>query len=190
MDLPNKTNENICLQDEILAYLDGELSSEDEFKFELHLDECEFCRNDINTQKMISKSLEMVHAQEVKKVIIPENFSKMVATKAESDVSGILQKKEISNAIYICTILILLVLVGIGTDINSLLYAFERFAEKFLVMIGFLVHFVFDLSAGILLILRYLNHHFVFSSIVSIAILSVFFIFTSLTLSRIVLRRI
>ncbi|NNF00368.1 MAG: zf-HC2 domain-containing protein [Pyrinomonadaceae bacterium] len=187
----NSFSKNIevgCPRGEVLDYLDGELSPADEFDLELHFKDCKICRDEVNAQKKVSTTLEIMLEEESKEIEVPVDFSKVIAARAESNVSGLRQPRERSKALYICAVLFFLVVIGLGTELNSVLGAFERSAEQFAAVGGFIFHLVFDLANGVSIILRNLSHRFVFGSVISLGLIVAFFIFTSLALSRIVLR--
>lgn len=177
-----------CPREEVFTYLDGELSPSDEFDLEIHLADCKVCRDEINAQKKVATTLEIMLEVESKEIVVPENFSKVVKTHAESNVSGLRQPKERSKALFICAMLFSMVVIGLGTELNSVVGAFERSLEQFAAVGGFIFHLVFDTANGVSLILRHLNHHFVFSSAISLILIIAFFAFTSFALSRIVFR--
>jgi len=187
----NSFGENIevsCPREEVFTYLDGELSPAEEFDIEIHFADCKICRDEINAQKKVSTTLEIMLEQESKEIEVPENFTKVITTRAESNVSGLRQPKERSKALLICTILFFLAVIGLGTELKSVLRAFEKTAEQFAAVGGFIFHLVYDLANGVSVVLRYLSHRFIFTSAISLILIVAFFVFTSLALSRFVLR--
>lgn len=188
MNSETNKNKSSCCRESIFAYLDGELSPGEEMEIELHFAECKRCAEDINAQKKVSNSLEIILEDELKNIELPENFTKIVTAKAESNVSGLRQRKEIPRAFLISAALLFLVTIGLGAKVDSIGNTFTRIAEQFSAVLGFVLHFVYDLAIGISVVGRSLCHKFVFSSVISLVVIVVFFVVAFLSLSRLILR--
>jgi len=177
-----------CPREEIFAYIDGELSPDEETNLECHFDECKICQTEVNAQKKVSNSLEIILEEEMKNIELPEDFSKIVKTKAESDVRGVREKRELSRALIIAATLLVLVIVGLGTQIGSVWETFERFVEQSGAVLSFVFHLIYDTALGLSLILKTLSQKFVFGSAVSILHAVVFLAVAFFSLSKLVLR--
>ena len=180
--------ENTCPREDIFAYLDGELSPDEELHLEFHFAECKNCADEVNAQKKVSNSLEIILEDEMKNIELPENFTKVVTAKAESNVGGLRKKREIKRALWISGGLLFLVTLGLGTKIKGVWLTFESFSEQFSAVIGFVSHLVYDTAVGVSVILRSLSHKFVFGSFISLFLVMAFFIVAFLSLSRLILR--
>ncbi len=177
-----------CPREEIFAYVDGELSVADENVLEEHLSGCKVCTSEVNAQKKVSNSLEIILEDEMKNIELPENFTEVVKTKAESNVSGLRKKKEISRALIICASLFLLITVGLGAGTNSVSATLKKFADQFSAIFGFIFHLVYDVVIAASIILRSVAHKLVSGSVISLVLLLAFFLITFYSLSRLIYR--
>lgn len=91
-------NEKLCDQNLIHAYVDGELEAVAQLLFEKHLDSCANCRSNLRDQQKFICELDAVFAGEVE-VSIPQNFSRTVAARAVSDMSGVRSPAENKKAL-------------------------------------------------------------------------------------------
>jgi len=180
-------NQTSCPREEIAAYVDGEISPREELELELHFAGCKTCAAELNSQKQLLCALDSFCLNE-KEIELPENFTKVIVTTAESNVSGLRRPQERRTALFICSALFLLVLLGLVSQPDAVLGTFGKFAEQFLAVGSFVAHLVFDIAVGITIVLRFLGHHFVFSSVLTFGFIAVLFVISLLTLSRLVLR--
>jgi len=184
----NKDQGN-CSREGIFAYLDGELPAGEEHDIELHFAECKKCADEVNAQKKVSNSLEILLEDEMKNIELPENFTRIVTAQAESNVSGLRQRKEIPRAFFISATLSLLVAIGLGAKVDSIGNTLGNLAEQVFAVFGFVFHLIYDMAVGISIICRSLCHKFVFSSVISLAVVVAFFVVAFLSLSRLILRQ-
>ncbi len=169
MDLQTVTTNEICSQrSEIAAYIDGELLPREELELEMHLTICKSCSYELNEQKKLLCALDFALESE-REIELPSNFTKVIVTTAESKVSGLRRPQERSKALFVCAALFLLVLLGLGSETESVLNTFGKFAEQFAAVGGFAVHIIYDISIGTAIVLRSLGNQFVFNSTVSLA---------------------
>ena len=176
-----------CPREEIAAYIDGEINPREELELEMHFAVCKPCTEELNSQKKLLCALDSFCLNE-REIELPENFTKVIVTTAESNVSGLRRPQERRNALFICSALFLLVLLGLGGETDAVLGTFGKFAEQFVAVIGFVAHLVYDIAFGITVILRSLSSQFVFDSAVSFGFVAVFFLISVLTLSRLVIK--
>jgi anti-sigma factor RsiW len=153
---------------EIAAYIDGELSPREEIELEKHLANCKDCSQELNEQKKLLCALDFALEKE-HEIELPENFTKVVVTTAESKVSGLRRPQERSKALFVCTALFLLLLLGFGSETETVLGTFGKFAEQMFAVGGFVIHLVYDFSIGAAIVLRSLSYLFVFDSTISAA---------------------
>lgn len=140
-----------CPRREISAYVDGELASGEELGLELHLLECEICRDELNEHKRLLFALDdaLVERSEIE---LPENFAKIVATNAKCNVEGLRCPVERGRAAIVCAALVLVVLIGADASATFGFagVVFERAAAVF----GFFGHLLADLSVVLSVIVR------------------------------------
>jgi anti-sigma factor RsiW len=170
MDLQTATTELIFCSHrcEIAAYIDGELLPREEIELERHLASCSDCSRELNEQKKLLCALDFVLEKE-HEIELPENFTKVVVTTAESRVSGLRRPQERSKALFVCTALFLLLLLGLGSETETVLGTFSKFAEQTYAVGGFVLHLIYSFSVGTAIVLRSLSYLFVFNSTISAA---------------------
>ena len=93
MNLQNLTTENECPRTELAAYIDGELSPREALELEMHLAVCQDCAAELNEQKKLLCALDFVLESE-RKIELPADFTKIIVTKAQSNVSGLRSPRE------------------------------------------------------------------------------------------------
>ena len=178
---------NECSREMIFTYLDGELSASEELALEFHIAECKSCREELNSQKQVSTTLEILLEKDEKDFELPAGFSKTITANAESNLENVRSPKERSKALFICVLLGFLVLIGYGTKLDSLWMASEKFATQIMAVGGFIGHLFYTLAVGTSVIFGFLSHRFVVNSLLTLTLLAVF-ICSSLILSRLVFR--
>lgn len=183
-----KIEGNYCPRPEIVEYLDGELSPRAEFDLEMHFSGCKTCQEELNAQKKVSTTLEIMLEEEKESIELPENFTKVVTAKAESNMDGLRSPKERSRALFICAILFLFLLFGLGTKGKAVLFAMEKFTDQFLAVGGFVLHLFYTVALGFSAIFGSLCSKFIFGSTITILLITTIFIFATWMLSRMVLR--
>ncbi|MDQ3633820.1 MAG: zf-HC2 domain-containing protein [Acidobacteriota bacterium] len=180
--------DSCCPREEIAAYVDGELSSSEEFDLDLHLSNCKICSDELNSQKKVSTTLEILLEDKAEDIKLPENFTKVITAKAESNVSGLRHPKERLSAVFISASLVLLVVVGLRTQFETLSFAVRKFTHQFLAVVGFLWHMIIDVALVFAVILRSLSQHFVYGSALTLILILTVFALTALILSKMILR--
>ena len=190
MDLQTHKNEQLCPCDDISSYLDGELSSHEEIVLEKHLANCKSCLDELNLQKKMLSALDFAFNEKngQAEIELPENFAKVVAVTAESEVSGLRRPEERSRAFLLCAGLFLLILVGLGTETKRVFTTFTDFSEQLMALGGFIFRLGYDLAIGLCIISRALCQQFIISSIFEILLILCIFIFSFILLSRLIVR--
>jgi predicted anti-sigma-YlaC factor YlaD len=163
MNFSTPTTEQNCPREEISLYLDGELAPTEEILLEKHLAECEICSAELNLQKQMLSALDFAFDKR-REIELPKDFTKVVVTKAESEVSGLRCKKERFQALFLCSALFLPLLVGFGAESEKIFSTFNSFGNQVFALADFLVHFIYDISLGLAVILRSLSQQIVFST--------------------------
>lgn len=153
-------NQTICPQPEIIPYLDGELSLADEGLLEFHLSECETCQKELNEQKKLLSVMNFAFTEK-EELVLPKDFAKVVAVRAESNVSGLRCRKERKIAFYSSFGLLVLFLIGFSGNFSSFFTPVAKFIEPIIGFISIVFYFVFDLLIGITAIVKIISLKFV-----------------------------
>ena len=188
MDLHTAKTEEICPRSEIALYLDGELTPAAEIALEKHFAECKSCLDELNLQKKMLSALDFAFDDKAEEIELPANFAKIVATTAESNVSGLRSKKERSLALFLCSAMFIAVILGLGAETEKVFEVFRTFAEQLIVVLGFVFHFIYGVTIGLSIILKFLSQQIVFNSAASLLIILGAFFVSFIALSRMVTR--
>jgi len=140
-----------CPSIEIGAYIDGELSPEAEARFETHILDCSVCSTELNFQKQFVNALNgsLDDLPE-----LPADFTKRVVVNAESSVNGLRQKKERLSAMFVCCALFFFILFTLGASAPGTFAAFFDMFGQLGAVAGFFGHLIYDVSIGIVVIMR------------------------------------
>lgn len=143
----------VCPREEIGAFLDGELSADQEAVFETHIASCPNCREELNLQRSfliaLSGSLE-----ENADIQIPKDFTRNIISRAESDLSGIRSRSERVVALSIAGILILMAAAALGGEFSSVIRPARAAIEKFSVLFDLVGHLSYSFVFGTMSVLR------------------------------------
>jgi Putative zinc-finger len=96
--------EQLCEPRMIAAYVDGEMPLAEQVLFEKHLDTCTECQTELRLHQQFSCELDSALTSQVE-VVIPTDFSRMVAARAISDMGGVRSSAENKKAVIFCLIL-------------------------------------------------------------------------------------
>jgi len=156
-----KVQQKICQKNLIAAYVDGELSEVASAIFEQHIEDCVECRTELRAHRVFVCELDAVLTGEVD-IPVPANFSKVIATRARSDMRGVRTAAEHRKAIAICVVLALL---GFGllsaTARDNVFVVIGRFVAGVFSLAGFVGGVVYDAVTGFVVISRVLGHKIV-----------------------------
>lgn len=175
----------LCPREQIGAYLDGELAPREELELELHFAACKMCAEELNSQKTLLCALDSFRPAK-DDIELPEDFTKVVVTTAESKVSGLRRPQERRTALYVCIGLFLLFVIG--GEAQALFGSVGTIGEQIVVAGRFVVHFVYDVALGVTILLRSISNQLFFSSAVSLFVITIVFLISLLMLSRLVTR--
>lgn len=160
-----KVEQKICQKNLIAAYVDGELSDVAAAIFEQHVEDCDECRAELRAHRVFVCELDAVLNDGVD-LPVPEDFSKVIAVRASSDMRGVRSASEHRKAIAIC---VALALTGFGllstTGREKVLTVVGRFVAAVLGISGIVVNFVYDGVAGMIVISRVLGRRIVNESV-------------------------
>jgi hypothetical protein len=140
-----------CPSTEIAAYLDDELSAEAESALERHIAKCSTCSDEINVQKQF---INVLNGSLGSGLETPRDFTKKVVVNAESSVRGLRRSNERLNALFVCCCLLLFVLFSLGASAPGAFATFFEFVSRIAAVISFSTHLLYDLSMGIVIVLR------------------------------------
>ncbi len=158
-------NSSLCRTEEIIAYLDGDMDTRDHERMERHLDECARCAVELQAQRRLLRELDSVLADDGG-VELPANFAQVVARRAQSDMSGVREKRERQRALLLCAALALVsfALLGgarLGESVFAPLVAIWKTGKA---LFSFLGHALYDAGAGLAVIARGVGWHLLFES--------------------------
>jgi len=156
-----RVQQKICQKNLIAAYVDGELSDVAAAIFEQHLEDCVECRAELRAHRVFVCELDAALTNSVD-IPVPEDFSKVIAVRASSDMRGVRSSSEHRKAMVIC---VALALTGFGllsaTARESVLVVLGRFVNGVFGIGSFVVGFVYDGVAGFVVISRMLGRKIV-----------------------------
>jgi len=159
-----RVEQKICHKNTIAAYVDGELSEVATAIFEQHVEECVDCRAELRAHRLFVCELDAVMTDKVE-IPVPENFSKVIAVRASSDLRGVRSRAEHRKAIVICVIL---GLTGFGllgaTARDSFFVLIGKSLTSAFGLLGFVSNTVYDAVAGLVVISRVVGRKIVVDS--------------------------
>lgn len=97
-------SQNNCPREDVAAYLDGELSGAALDHFEAHVAQCADCASELRSQRQLLCTLEAAFSSS-SRITLPDNFTRVVAAHAESDLRGLREKPERRRALQLCVVL-------------------------------------------------------------------------------------
>jgi anti-sigma factor RsiW len=155
------TTEKICDRSLVGAYVDGELDADLTSLFEDHLESCADCRFELRAHRFFICELDAAMAGR-NEVPVPADFSRMVATRATTDMRGVRSRSENRKALTICMILALggFALIG-ATALNAGFVIAEKFVATVFGLVSFVATAVYDTAAGLVVISRVVSRKFI-----------------------------
>lgn len=159
-----RAEQKICQKNLIAAYVDGELSDVANAIFEQHVEDCPECRAELRAHRVFVCELDAALAGKVE-IPVPDDFSKVIAVRARSDMRGVRSPSEHRKAFAICLVL---ALTGFGllgaTAREDVLALAGRFVTSAISIGSFVSQLVYDAVAGLVVISRVLGHKIVVGS--------------------------
>ena len=148
------SNDSGCQLEDVASYLDGEMGDAALYIFEGHLKTCASCATELRTQRQLLCTLNVAFS-EPRSFDLPKNFARVVTAHAESDVSGMRNKRESRRALQLCAILALLAFTLLGAASGTLVL---QPARSFLRIAGSLLDLAwrtfYDAGTGVSVIVR------------------------------------
>jgi predicted anti-sigma-YlaC factor YlaD len=81
--------------------LDGELSAADSAVIDEHLRQCAKCRSELAEQRSLLRTIDLTF-RPAENLPLPIDFARLVAARAESDMSGVRDRREHRLAFRLC----------------------------------------------------------------------------------------
>jgi anti-sigma factor RsiW len=177
--------QKICRRNLIAAYVDGELSEAATTIFEQHVEDCAECRTELRAHRLFVCELDAALTGKVE-LPVPDDFSKVIAVRARSDMHGVRTRSENKKAIAICAVLALAGFALLGTTAREAVFGLTgTFVNSVIGIAGFLSSLVYDAVAGLVVILRVLGQKVVVGN-GSLSVLLVFLAVAVFVLSRLI----
>lgn len=156
--------QKMCERNLIAAYIDGELDESVTLIFEEHFESCAACREELRAHRLFVCELDAA-LTDSGAIPVPAEFSRMVAARASSDMSGVRTRSENRKALSICIILGLGAFALLGTTArDTILLVAEKFIATSLSLAGFVSTAVYETVAGLAVIFRVLSRKLIVES--------------------------
>ena len=148
----------ICDQNLIGAYVDGELDADLTLHLEEHLKDCSDCQFELRAHRLFVCELDASLTNKNRDLPVPADFSRRVAARARSDMSGVRTRAENRKALAICMILALSGLALLGaTTRYAVFVVVGRFVTKVFSLFEFVTTTVYDTVVGLIVVLKVLS---------------------------------
>ena len=146
--------DKICDRNLAGAYVDGELDTDLTLLFEDHVETCADCRFELRAHRFFVCQLDAA-LTDSSEIPVPRDFSRIIATRATTDMRGVRTRSEHGKALTICVVLALggFALLG-ATALNAVFRLAEKFVATFFGLAGFVATAVYDIAAGLVVISR------------------------------------
>ena len=154
----NRDQEKICERNLFAAYVDGELDTDLTLLFEDHLEGCAECRAELRAHRLLVCELDAAMSEGAELLPVPDNFSRMVAARAASDMRGVRTRSENRKALTICAVLAFVGFVLLGATARRGLFQFaESFVATVFGLVGFVAGSAYDAAAAFAVVVRVLS---------------------------------
>ena len=177
--------DTLCKQHLIHAYVDGELDSVAESLFHAHLEECENCRAQLRAHQKFVCELDAVFTEEVE-IVMPVEFSRLVAARAVSDMSGVRSVSENKKALAFALILGVTGFALLGATARQLTVGIaKRLFAKVFGVLELVWNALYDSISSVAVISRVLGRKFIVET-GNVTIVLVLFALAVVLLSRLI----
>lgn len=161
--MPN-SQEKVCERNLFAAYVDGELDTDLTLLFEDHLEGCVECRAELRAHRLLVCELDAAMLESAE-IPVPDNFSRMVAARAASDMRGVRTRSENRKALTICMVLAFVGFALLGAAArNSVFMIAERFVATVFGLVSFLATTAYDAVFGFAVVFRVLSKKVIIES--------------------------
>lgn len=155
--------EKFCESDLIACYVDGDLDEDLAQRFEEHLQSCEPCRVELRLHRLFICELDATLTET--EVPVPRDFSRIIATRATSDMRGVRTRAEHRKALGICMILALIGFGLVGATARETIFLVAgRFVTTVIGLVGFAATAIYETVAGLAVISRVLSRKIIVES--------------------------
>ena len=159
-----RDQEKICERNLFAAYVDGELDTDLTLLFEDHLESCAECRAELRAHRIFVCELDAAMLESAE-IPVPDDFSRMVAARAASDMRGVRTRSENRKALTICAVLALFGFALLGAAArNSVFMVAERFVATVFGLVSFVAATAYDAVAGFAVVFRVLSKKVIIES--------------------------
>lgn len=145
----------VCTIERVAAYVEDELDPGARLELEEHMRGCALCQQELAYQRRFMCELEAVLANESHQLEVPGDFARIVAARAESDMSGARSKTERKRALQLCLALAIgsFALLGAASS-RMVLSGASVVLTKIVAVFGLVGRAVYDAAVGAGIILR------------------------------------
>jgi anti-sigma factor RsiW len=158
------TQQKVCERNLIGAYVDGELEEDLTRLLEGHLSNCVSCRGELRAHRLLVCELEAALTDSTE-MPVPDDFSRRIATRAVSDMSGVRTRSEHRKALVICAVLLLTGFALIGSRAReALIMLAQKFIATAFGVVTFLAAAIYDAVAAVVVVLRVLSRKAIIES--------------------------
>ena len=152
-----KDQEKICERNLFAAYVDGELDTDLTLLFEDHLEGCAECRAELRAHRLLVCELDAAMSESAE-IPVPDDFSRVIAARAASDMRGVRTRSENRKALTICAVLAFVGFVLLGASARKSLFSFaESLVATAFGLAGFVASTAYDAVAGFVVVFRVLS---------------------------------
>src|SRR2546423_24819 len=158
------SQQKVCERNLIAAYVDSELEENLTRLLEEHLPACSSCRAELRAHRLLVCELEaaLIDSAEIP---MPADFSRRIATRATSDMSGVRTRSENRKALVICAILALAGFALIGARARAGLFTLaQKLLSTGFGFVNFVASTAYDTIAALVVILRVLSRRVISES--------------------------
>lgn len=157
-------SDHICETEQIASYIEGDLEPGLRAALEEHIEACSACDAELQAQRLFMCELNSMLASPFE-LAVPENFARVVAVNAESDMRGLRDRAEHRKALRFCIILALAAFALLGAaSSKGVIQNIRLVADKVFAVIGFFAKTIYDAAAGVTVIFRMIGRGLVFDS--------------------------
>ena len=178
-----------CRNEEIVAYLDGELEGLSLTRLERHLEDCSHCAGELLRQRRLLQHVNTALMDEPT-IEVPKEFARLVAARAQSDMSGMRHRREGLRALGLTAGLVAVALLVVGGTAlrESILEPLRSIWKVGVALLGFFGQALYDGGASVAVISRGIGAHLLFESRVRSLLFLVLLALALFTLTRLIIR--
>lgn len=148
-----KSKNSDCPVEDISAYIDGELSPDNELSLEMHVMKCSSCAAELNRQKSFLRELDSSLNAEPE-IELPVNFTRSIVVNAESKVNGLRRAGDRFTAIFICVALAFFVLFSLSAAANEPSLGLWRLTEQVFAVFQMGGHLLYNFGLAFAIVIR------------------------------------